>query len=193
MKDGKPVVNYGPMVVEFPKPGVLRILNSVNSGMFHAFRTAGAWEQDTEGKFQPVDFRFFSGKNPKTGQDNNFAGLKPVKDEVERSPSQLGRLRAILCLAGGLQAAEQTTEDSAETDTKPEAAGVSEEYRAPEPTVQLDTKSRIKRGEKRHSSQSRGKGRPKAEDEAPDLSRISTLADGQAAVGDEPAVGTETE
>lgn len=95
-KDGKEVVNYGPVIVESLKPGVLRVLNTVHSGMFHPLRLAGAWEEQ-DGKLIPVDFRFSPGGNP-------FAGLRPVNDGLYMSPGKLGRLRAILCLAGGFQA-----------------------------------------------------------------------------------------
>ncbi|MDO8676218.1 MAG: hypothetical protein Q7K16_01000 [Candidatus Azambacteria bacterium] len=98
MKDGKEVVNSGPVVVESPRPGVLRVLN-VSSGMFHPLHLAGAW--DEEGK--PMEFKFFAGNNSR-GEPYNFAGLKPVNDVMDLSPAKLGRLRAILCLAGGLQA-----------------------------------------------------------------------------------------
>lgn len=101
-RDGKEVVNFGPVVVESPKSGVLCMLN-VSSGMFHPLRLAGAWEEQ-DGKLVPVEFRFFAGNNPRTGEPNNFAGLKPVKDTLDLLPAKLGRLRAILCLAGGLQA-----------------------------------------------------------------------------------------
>ena len=103
VKDGKEIVNFGPVVVESPRPGVLRVLNTVQSGMFRPLRLAGAWEEK-DGKQEPVEFKFFVGNNPRTGQPNNFAGLRPVKDEIDRTPNRLGRLRVILCLAGGLQA-----------------------------------------------------------------------------------------
>lgn len=96
MKNGKEVVNYGPVVVESPRPGVLRVLNAVHSGMFHPLRLAGAWEGQ-DGKLVPVDFKFFPGDNP-------FAGLRPVNGALESLPGKVGRLRAILCLAAGLQA-----------------------------------------------------------------------------------------
>lgn len=95
-KDGKEVVNFGPVVVESPKPGVLRVLNTVQSGMFHPLRLAGAWEEK-DGKFESIDFKFFPGDSP-------FAGLKLVDDTMHcLSQARLGRLRAILCLAGGFQ------------------------------------------------------------------------------------------
>ncbi|GEM_PF-3175520 len=101
-KSGKEIVNFGPVVVESSKAGVFQVLN-VSSGMYHSLRLAGAWNE--EGK--PVEFRFFAGVNPRNGSPNNFAGLKPVKDVGDPLPaeiSQRGRLRAILCLAGGLTA-----------------------------------------------------------------------------------------
>lgn len=99
VKEGKLVENFGPVVVESPRPGVLRILNAVQSGMFHPLRLAGAWDED--GK--PVDFRFF----PDNG---SFAGLRPAIDDGSLSPGKLGRLRAILCLAGGFQAPTKVIE-----------------------------------------------------------------------------------
>lgn len=204
MRDGKEVINYGPVVIESvpnqnPKLGTIRILNIVSSGMYHPLRLAGAWNEDGS----PRDFTFFIGNNPRTGQPNNFAGLKAAKEGVDvlMSPGRYGRLRAILCLAGGLQQATEKTEGA-----EPEAGvdkDLNEEYLAPEKsTIQRDSQPQTERGSRADGTaageprrQVRGKSRksarPQAEEPVPDLSRVSTLADGRAAVGDEP-VGTET-
>jgi hypothetical protein len=193
--DGSPRLNFGPVVLEFvpnqnPKLGTLRVLN-VTSGMYHALRAAGAWNDDGT----PREFTFFTGDNPRTGKPSNFAGLKAANGDVDvlMSPAKYGRLRAILCLAGGLKATEKSeSEGKAEEPLSPEAAG---EF-AP-PGAKLDSGTKTKRGERadgtragepRQSKKGRKSGRPQSEDETPDLSRVSTLADGQAAVGDGPSV-----
>ena len=167
MKDGKEIINFGPVVVESPKSGVLRVLN-VPSGMFHPLRLAGVWEEQDE-KLVPVEFRFFAGNNPRTGEPNNFAGLKPVKDTVDLSPAKLGRLRAILCLAGGLQA--PVKEANGGSGGVPESAipGTQQGFRS----------DGSKAGEPRSGKGKKPKGRKgNGADEAPEVPRgIRNAAD----------------
>ncbi len=168
-KDGKEVINYGPVVVESPKPGVLRVLSMINSGMFHPLRLAGAW--DEEGK--SVEFKFFAGNNPRTGQLNNFAGLKPVKDTVDLSLGKIGRLRAILCLAGGLQAPTKETKDgNGVSDGTPPAVNVPATRRGYRSDGSKADEPRNGKGGKK------SKGRRAPTDEAPEVPRnVRTAAD----------------
>ncbi len=177
MKEGRAIVNYGPMVVVSPKSGVLHVMNTVHSGMFHPLRLAGAWEEQ-DGKLVPVEFRFFAGNNPRTGQPNNFAGLKPVKDTIVRTPSQLGRLRAILCLPDGLQAPVREANGGGASQAP--QVGV-------EPDVPPDIVSDIPRRGYRPDGSKAGeprskkhKGRKGTDDEVPEVPKgIHNLADAE--------------
>lgn len=161
-KEGKEVINYGPVVVESPKSGVLRILNT-RSGMFHPLRLAGAWDDESK----PVEFKFFAGNNPRTGSPNNFAGLKPVKDTVDLSLGKLGRLRAILCLAGGLQAPAKDAKDGngGVSDYMPSAVNVPATSRGYRSDGSKSGEARNGRGGKK------SKGRRAPTDEAPEVPR----------------------
>ncbi len=122
MRGGKAVTNYGPIVVESPRPGRLRFLNVVSGGMFHPLRLNGAWEEQTnpesgETQYVPVEFKFYTGTNPRSGRPSNFFGLTPVDAGVERSRGQLARLRALLCLAGGLEVPARTEGESPAVET----------------------------------------------------------------------------
>ena len=164
-KSGQEVINYGPIAVESPRSGVLRILDTVPSGMFHPLRLAGAW--DGEGK--PVEFKFFAGNNPRTGEPNNFAGLRPVKD-VDLSPAKLGRLRAILCLAGGLTAPIKEEKANGGASEAPPATGAA-------PSTKRGYRSDGSSAEEPRLGKKRSKGR-KGADEEPEIPRgIRTTAD----------------
>ncbi len=167
MKDGNKVVSYGPVVVESLKPGVLRVLN-VASGMYHPLRLAGAWDEDG----QPVEFKFFAGSSSRSGKPNNFAGLRPVKDTVDLSLTKLGRLRAILCLAGGLEAPAKGTKGDA-SEEMPPAADASTPV-----TRRWSRSDGSKAGEPRRGRGGNKKGRRNADDEAPEVPHnVRTSAD----------------
>ena len=177
MKDGKEVINCGPVVVESVRSGVLRVLNVGTSWMYHPLRLAGAW--DDAGN--PVEFKFFTGDNPRTGLPNNFAGLRPVKDTVNILPAKLGRLRAILCLAGGMQVS------SAKEKEEKNGSGASEVEVQREETTNVETPrggraDGSKAGEPRRAAARNGKkkGRRGVNDEEPEVPvNVRTSADVQ--------------
>ena len=167
MKDGREVINFGPIVVEGistgdPRIGILKVPNIVPSGMYHPLRLVGVWDENGE----PLEFKFFAGNNPHSGAPNNFAGLKPVKDTVDLPPAKLGRLRALLCFAGGFKAPDKKEGNVSESPSTPA-------------TERGHRSDGTKAGEPRHGKKSGGKtGRRNTGEEIPEVPRgIQSSAD----------------
>jgi hypothetical protein len=166
-----PVLNREVEVPGLPKAYVA-------SGMFMPLLKAGAWEEGPDGVLRPVEFRFEAGKA--------FASLRPASRDIWLDPWQLKTLKAIARFAGNLEAPPRDDDREGGTPEVPETPVTSPAQLPVEPRTERGSRSDgSKAGEGRRNRGKPKGGKPAVDDEVPDLSRVRTLADGRAAVGEE--------